>query len=182
MGGTPEVQNAVISDDEKYRYVLVRQWDTSRPLVVFLMLNPSTADGSQDDATTRSCRAIAQNSGFGGMLFVNLYAYRAKNPSTLYMVQDPIGPDNDKSLRWVCARAEKIIVAWGNRGPSVVANQILHVMNVLSSYWDVMYSLGTTNQGQPTHPRFIAPDVELIPFDVREYLVSERAVLEDTSV
>jgi hypothetical protein len=47
--------SAVISDCEQYRYELRRVWDESAPLVLFIGLNPSTADGSSDDNTSRVC-------------------------------------------------------------------------------------------------------------------------------
>ena len=67
--------SAVISDCGKYRYVLERD-KGSNPLV-FLMLNPSTADASLDDPTIRRCRRFSEDNGYTGIVVVNLYAYRA---------------------------------------------------------------------------------------------------------
>lgn len=40
---------AIFSDDRKYRYVLWRSWDNEKPRVMFIGLNPSTANESTDD-------------------------------------------------------------------------------------------------------------------------------------
>ncbi|SAL75871.1 hypothetical protein AWB68_04863 [Caballeronia choica] len=44
-------RGAQLSDCGSYRYRLWREWDTSRPTLAFLMLNPSTADHLNDDPT-----------------------------------------------------------------------------------------------------------------------------------
>ena len=46
-------KNAILSDDRKYRYVLSRNWDETKPTVLFIGLNPSIADESEDDPTIR---------------------------------------------------------------------------------------------------------------------------------
>jgi hypothetical protein len=44
--------------------------------LVFVMLNPSTADASKDDATIRRCIGFAKQLKFGGIKVVNLFAFR----------------------------------------------------------------------------------------------------------
>ena len=46
---------AAISPCGRYRYALWRKWSDMGPLATFLMLNPSTADASENDATIRKC-------------------------------------------------------------------------------------------------------------------------------
>lgn len=45
-------KGAIFSDDRDYRYRLWRTWDVDLPLVGFIMLNPSTADETEDDQTS----------------------------------------------------------------------------------------------------------------------------------
>jgi hypothetical protein len=87
--------SAAISDCKQYRYELRRSWDSSKPAVLFIGLNPSTADGSTDDNTSRVCINYAKRWGYGSLLLGNLFAYRSKDQSALRRVLDPIGPDND---------------------------------------------------------------------------------------
>jgi hypothetical protein len=42
-------RTALFSDDRLYRYQLWRGWDESRAPVMFIGLNPSTADALDDD-------------------------------------------------------------------------------------------------------------------------------------
>jgi len=57
-----EVQRAaVLSRDGLYRYALRRVWDPARPAVLFIGLNPSTADHRIDDPTIRRCVRFARD-------------------------------------------------------------------------------------------------------------------------
>ena len=47
--------DAHFSKNRIYRYALWRTWDESKPKVLFVGLNPSTADEIQDDPTIRRC-------------------------------------------------------------------------------------------------------------------------------
>ena len=90
-------KGAIISDCQKYRYALWRNWDLSKDKVMFIGLNPSTADHIEDDPTIRRCIGFAKSWGYGGLYMMNLFSYRTSNPSKLKNVKDPIGnPDNDE--------------------------------------------------------------------------------------
>lgn len=68
-------KNAILSDDRKYRYVLSRNWDETKPTVLFIGLNPSIADESEDDPTIRRCINFAKDWGYGGILMTNLLSF-----------------------------------------------------------------------------------------------------------
>lgn len=87
---------AGISECGTYRYWLCREWSPGLDSLVWLMLNPSTADATQDDPTIRRCMGFARRWGYGGITVVNLYAYRATNPRDLLTAADPVGPENDR--------------------------------------------------------------------------------------
>ena len=74
---------ANISDCGKYRYELHREWDKDKKKVLFIMLNPSTADHVEDDLTTRRCIKYAERWGYGGIMIGNIYPFRAKRPKDL---------------------------------------------------------------------------------------------------
>src|SRR5687767_7200334 len=76
------IRGAVISDDQRYRYQLVRGW-SGEPPIVWVMLNPSTADGTQDDHTIRKIVQFSRNWGYGSLTVVNLFALRATKPTAL---------------------------------------------------------------------------------------------------
>src|SRR5262245_11810739 len=127
---------ALISPCGQYRYHLSRVWDAARLRVCYIMLNPSTADANKDDATIRRCIGYAQRwevckgVPFGGIDVVNLYAYRATNPTALKLVADPIGPDNDLWLKRVCSSEEvgMIVAAWGAHAQPGRVQQVVNML------------------------------------------------------
>ncbi len=92
-----------------YRYTLWRIWDEHKPRVLFVLLNPSTANAIQDDATLRRCIHFARSWSYGSLEIVNLFALRATNPIHLRQAADPIGPCNDLYIREAAARATLLI-------------------------------------------------------------------------
>ena len=73
-------KDAVLSEDRKYRYLLSRNWDDTKPTVLFIGLNPSTADEKEDDPTINKCISYAKSWGYGKVLMANLFAFRSTNP------------------------------------------------------------------------------------------------------
>jgi hypothetical protein len=106
--------DALISECGTFRYMLERTWDEYSRHVLFIMLNPSTADAVKNDQTITRCCNFARSWGYGGILVGNLFAFRSKEPKDLLPVSDPIGPDNEKHLIDLSKRASLIVLAWGN--------------------------------------------------------------------
>ena len=90
-------KTADISDCGAYRYRLTREW-SDKPLLPFVMLNPSDANAEIDDPTIRRCMGFARAWGYGGIVVGNLYAFRTPYPETLWKAPDPYGPLNDAAL------------------------------------------------------------------------------------
>lgn len=111
---TQVVSSALISTCNKYRYSLTRIWDTNLPKVMFIMFNPSTADGTKDDPTIRRCIAFAKSWGYGGLYVCNILAYRATEPKDLLKVDNPFGDQNIWVTRKHVDEVELIVCAWGN--------------------------------------------------------------------
>lgn len=155
-----EFRDALISDDGKYRYWLERRWsgaDFRSPLVLWCMLNPSTADAQTDDATIRRCVGFSNEWGFGRLIVVNLYAYRATDPSELDGLDaaDLQGPENEFHLRyWVaCSSTRLLMCAWGGN-----RFKCLPLPRVISD--GSRYALRITATGEPSHPLYLPGDLK----------------------
>jgi hypothetical protein len=125
---------------------------------MFVGLNPSTANEQEDDPTVRRCIGFARNWNFGGLILVNLFAYRSTDPTRLFEADDPIGPANDRCILASAVAAERVILAWGTRGGLINRDQ--HVL----SFLPVAYCLGTTKDGHPKHPLYLPGNTRPRPF------------------
>lgn len=151
---------ATFDEDREYRYRLRRTWDAAKPTVVFLMLNPSTADEEADDPTIRRCVNFAKDWGYGTLDVVNLFALRATDPSDLCEHQAPIGDENDAYLREVCEEAGLVVAAWGANGS--LQDRAREVASLLDAD---LHALDTTKAGHPVHPLYQPSDAEPVPWD-----------------
>jgi hypothetical protein len=154
-----------LSADEKYRYVLIRQWNLKKPCALWVMLNPSTATHTEDDATIRKCRGFSRRWGLGGMVVVNLFAFRTTYPRHLVETTDPVGPANDATIIEQAAHAERIVCAWGTHG--VLHNRSETVLSFIQDRKrrdTPILCLGKTQAGMPKHPLHIAYATELESF------------------
>lgn len=149
---------AVISICEKYRYWLERVWDTEKPKVMFLMLNPSTADSNEDDPTIRRCIGFAKSWGYGSLCVGNIFAYRSTNPKALLTIEDPIGIETSNYLKKMAESSSMIVCAWGN---SPIINNLLKkfpAWQPLSGLTELHY-IELSNDGTPKHPLYLKGDL-----------------------
>lgn len=161
-GTLPVVESsATISPCGRYRYDLVRKWGTG-PHVLFVCLNPSTADGTQDDPTIRKCRGYAQRWGYDGLVMCNLFAYRATDPAELHHVDDPVGPDNDRYLAMHIAAAKTVILAWGTEGN--LRQRAEKFLQFFPGSRASMQCLRITSRGFPNHPLYLPDRLTPIPY------------------
>lgn len=165
--------NAVFSADGRYRYTLRRDmahdlFAPARPChaVNFVMLNPSTATETSDDPTVRRCTAYARRWGYSSLVVTNLFAYRATDPSVLKFVTDPVGPDNDRHISEVAARAVLVVVAWGNHGGYLGRDEA--VLRLLAGAGKVPHCLAVTRAGRPGHPLYLRAYAVPVPYLHRE--------------
>lgn len=155
--------DAVISDCGRYRYLLRRTWDHTKPRALLVMLNPSTADAKLDDATIRSCVRLLSGHGYGSMEVVNVYAYRATDPDELRKQADPFGPNNARTIESAIHRCDVVICAWGAYPPA--RQHAMSILNDVRSHRPATYCFGRTKAGAPKHPLYIKSGTPLEVFN-----------------
>lgn len=151
------VEVAVASADVRgeYRYTLMRTWDATAEPLVFILLNPSTADALQDDPTIRRCIGFAKRWGFGGIVVVNLYAYRATKPRDMLAAIDPVGPDNDRIFAEVVA-GMTVVAAWGTNARRERVATVRELIAVNTR----LLALEITKYGHPRHPLYVLGEAQ----------------------
>ncbi len=130
--------------------------------MTWVMLNPSTADETQDDPTIRRCQGFARREGCGGVQILNLFALRSTDPKGLLGAPDPNGPHNAQVI-WRAMESARVdgwpvVAAWG-AWPHVDQS---HVYSSLTDGTRDLLCLGTTANGSPRHPLYVAGDAELV--------------------
>ena len=139
--------------DGAYRYSLWRRWSTAAApgSVLFVMLNPSTADAYADDPTIRRCMGFARSWGYGGIMVGNLFAFRAADPR------------NDVVLGNLARAADLIVCAWGAH--RMVTRRAPAVIELLRRIGHPHY-LELTATGEPRHPLYLRADLSPVPWMV----------------
>ena len=155
----PVRSTAAFSPDRRYRYALTRTWGDGST-VVFIMLNPSTADAFKVDPTVARCIEFARTWGHESLIVLNLFAWRSTDPKALYTVIpgfDPIGPLNDYAIDAV-PKGTPIIAAWGVHGS--LDGRGKAVRDRLDIARHDVYHLGDlTKEGHPRHPLYLKGDL-----------------------
>lgn len=163
--------SAVLSPCGWYRYRLERH-GSDGPLVGVVMVNPSTADAVDDDATIRKLKGFAERNGWGGFVVGNLFAWRAKDVTDLGRSPEPVGLDNDLHLQDIFEEVDLILVAWGRLAklPPALRNRWREVADMIHRADKPVLCIGETVEGgQPRHPLMPGYDTPILPwYDPRD--------------
>lgn len=163
LGGGVETKSAWMSPCGRYRYDLWRRWGEG-DIVLFIGLNPSTADDKIDDPTIKRCIQFAKRWGYGGMCIVNLFAYRATKPENMLAQNDPVGPDNMAAIAAITnrPRVKLIVCAWGGEGGH--RGQDKAVCALIAKTGKALFCFQTNKDGSPQHPLYVRGDKPLEPY------------------
>ncbi len=159
---------AEISDCGTYRYSLSREWSDGEGTVLWIMLNPSTADSCLNDPTIRRCIGFSRAWGAKRLEVRNLFAYRATDPKAMIAAHasgvDVVGNTsdvlfpNDRRILEAAERASRIICAWG--AEPFAKHRAKFIMRMLGHL--KLECLGLTKNKDPKHPLYVKADAELI--------------------
>jgi len=128
--------------------------------VMFIGLNPSTADETADDPTIRRCIGYTKAWGYSALCMTNLFAYRATDPRAMKAQINPVGPEGDRWL-FECAREASVVVAaWGTHGGHNDRDR--EVLEILR--WRQLSCLGVTKAGYPKHPLYLPSELKPTTF------------------
>lgn len=150
-------RNATLSPCRRYRYSLWRNWadllGSGKGYAMFIGLNPSTADETEDDPTIRRCITFAKAWGYDGLCMTNLFAFRATDPEVMLAESDPVGPGNDGHLLSMAKGAGIVIAAWGTPGAHMKRDAAVRELIPNLHY------LRLTKAGHPGHPLYLPADL-----------------------
>jgi len=137
--------------------------------LLFVMLNPSTADASIDDPTIRRCRQLAFDNGYGVFGVVNLFSFRATSPDDLIAAEYPNDEKSDDAIISALAWADEVCFAFGVerkglKGRDTWKERVAWVADQTMKAGMTPKALGTTKDGWPRHPLYLKSDSKLQPW------------------
>lgn len=166
-------------DDPRHRYALHRRWDPLLPPTIWIMLNPSTADGMTDDNTIRKCCKYARAWGAGGIVVVNLYSLRATDPDVIAAapraVRNGIYADAwiTMALRLAAHHRIRPIAAWGAKVKAIADNRRGEVLEAAARLEVALDALHVTQDLHPGHPLYLRDSLK-----PRQYTTASGAPVE----
>lgn len=159
--------DATFSADGRYRQ-LMRRWlgpEFPERYILFIGMNPSTADASVNDPTCAREWAFARREGFDAMVKANVGDYRATDPKMLLASGvEAVSPDNLPTIRKAAAGADRVVLCHGklNRALAPAGKGLV---DALREDGVPLWCFGTNGDGSPKHPLYLRADTPLIPFE-----------------
>jgi hypothetical protein len=160
---------ARLSADRLHRYWLLREWDYGLPVIAFIGLNPSTADETADDPTIRKCIKYAKAWGFGSLLMLNIYSFRATDPKEMWKARergiDIIGIHGNTFenlagyMQTFCV--QRCIAAWGKGKQEIRGHMAKCLLERLEC-------LNLNKDGSPAHPLYQRDDAQPKPWNLKQ--------------
>ena len=169
----------LFSKCRSYRWILKRELPTGKKTVVFIGLNPSKANSSNNDRTLVRIINFCSRWNYKNIYIINLFGLISKSPFQLSKSNDPVGKNNDliilKSLEfWRDDNNCDLWLGWGDKGEfkgrdRKVLKLIKNFLNLKSKendYSKRVLSLGLSKKGNPRHPLYMPNQSYLRKFDL----------------
>ena len=135
------------------RYQLWRIWDKEKPLILFILLNPSNADEKNDDKTVKKLIGFTKIFEFGGFYLGNLYSHISTSPLPVKFINDEAR--NIEHIQIMKKKCKRIVIGWGNLGT--------YPKWLLENENDQM-CLGINKNGTPKHPLYLSYKTQLMNY------------------
>jgi hypothetical protein len=148
----------VFSPCRTFRYRLdhvIREVRVEPRRIMWIGLNPSTADERQLDPTLRRIRGFSEDWGYDTFVMTNAFAFRATLPGDMRSAPDPVGPDNDAELLRAAGDCGRIVACWGVHGEHLGRGAQVTALLRARGFGRKLVCLGRTGAGHPKHPLYL---------------------------
>ena len=157
-GSSAVMGDALDTGDERYRLWLERRLaavDESPCVLACCLLNPSTADAERNDNTVTKMMALGRRWGFGRLIVVNMFGWRATDPRELlaaHLAGWPIIGPTDQYIRQAANESDLFVVGWGRLHPKLRWRESW-VLGLLRGR--LVHCLGRNQDESPRHPLYL---------------------------
>lgn len=152
-----QFSGAILDHYRRYRFLLWRFWD-DRPRMLFVGLNPSTANELEDDPTVRRLCGFAQSWGYGGLYACNVFSQITPYPSELHQ-DTAVHPADTHAIQMVNELVALRVCGWGDG--IAKADYGYSRANTIKNYLKEPMCFGLTAKGNPKHPLYLPKEAEL---------------------
>lgn len=149
----------------RFRYSLehVMEPDLPRRQIMWIGLHASLIDEVERDPTLRRIQAFSSRLGFTAFVVTNLFALRTSRTLELATATDPVGPENDATLRSVAKASDTIVACWGSNGALRKRDdEVTQILRTATS--KPLQSLSRNGDGSPKHPLYVRWDTVLTAY------------------
>lgn len=165
----PMPGGACFTEDRCHRLALWRRW-SDRPLVTFVLLNPSIANETETDHTATRLRGFSEAWGMGGFEIVNAFSVVSTDPKALIELARAgkrlTTGATDHHVRSAIRSAERVVVGWGDHlSHKLLRYRVAQLRRAFSDAVVVAHALALTKDGQPRHPLYLSKTLTPVPFD-----------------
>lgn len=168
-------RRATFSRDHRFRYALLRVLGDG-PTITWIMLNPSTADATRDDATIRRAVRFSAREGFGTAIVVNLFGFVATDPRALAASAFSEGEENASHVDRAMRASDRIVVAWGTLGHRHRhRSAAFRAVCRAAAAGTELDCFGIARNGAPRHPLYVRADAPIMPWHPATSCAEERA-------
>ena len=156
-----QFSGSILDKDRRHRFLLWRFWNDA-PRMLFIGLNPSTANELSDDPTVRRLCDFAQGWGYGGLYACNLFSQVTPHPKELL----PETRNHGANIPAIQMAAKLVVVTvcgWGDGIKEVPEGS--HRARAVHKILESPMCWGLTVSGNPKHPLYLPGDTELEEFE-----------------
>ena len=151
-------RGAEFSECRKYRYSLWEKWDNSKPYVMFVGLNPSTATETKFDPTIVRVRNFAFDNEYGGFYMTNLHPFITAYPPELIRACTHHEKLNRSIMLSIAKRCKDVVFAWGSFIEAKIPGEWAE------RTFPNAKALIINQDGSPRHPLYVPGDTKLIDY------------------
>ena len=153
-----EDRGAVFNERRTHRHLLWRIWDTTKPILVVIGMNPSKADENDNDPTVERVVRRATMLGYGGVIMLNMQDVIETDSRKLdQMTSDErCTTENVKHLLNALDKAQNgeadVLCAWGMPGQKY--GPVAWFTTQAARRNVTLFCLKKNKDGSPVHPLY----------------------------
>jgi len=133
-------------------------WNTGKPILGCVGLNPSDANEFKNDPTITRGVVRADRNGFGGFIMTNMHGLVSIDPNALLNNPDAIGELNDYYIKQMVKLTERQLCGWGSFKP------VVHRAKIVYSMLSNPVCLGMNIDGNPKHPLYVSYETQMVKY------------------